>query len=171
MMIQGQHRQAGRDGTAEAQMAAALRRHGAHEGPLDAEYVVHRLEHAGRTLLALPDTGPRLGYRLRAFEIIRPMVEAWGADRRMRPPLPHPHDVTLMDEAFCWLACIPQDRYVLRRIVGARALVSPLTDRHLYSWSRLGTVLGADSRAIRRWHATGVDMIVGGLALAQRLAG
>src|SRR4051795_7597431 len=69
-----------------------------------------------------------------------------------------------MDEALGWLALIPADRFVLRRIVGARALVAPLTGRHLYSWRRLGRVLGADHRAVQRWHADGIRCIARALA-------
>ena len=55
---------------------------------------------------------------------------------------------------------IPRDRSVLRRIVGARALINPLTDRYLYPWRRLGSMIGADHKAVQRWHAVGIDMIV-----------
>jgi hypothetical protein len=67
-----------------------------------------------------------------------------------------------MDQAFGWLALIPADRYVLRRIVSARSLVSPLTLRHLFSWRRLGLLLGADHKAVQRWHGQGVGLIVRG---------
>jgi hypothetical protein len=36
-----------------------------------------------------------------------------------------------------------------------------MTGRHLYSWRRLGTAIGADHKAVQRWHAQGIDMIVG----------
>jgi hypothetical protein len=49
---------------------------------------------------------------------------------------------------------------VLPRIVGVRSLVSLVTDRHLFSWRPLGALLGADHKAIQRWHAQGIDMIV-----------
>jgi hypothetical protein len=47
--------------------------------------------------------------------------------------------------------------------VGARALVSPVTGRHLYSWRRLGSLVGADHKAVQRWHAQGVDLLVAAL--------
>lgn len=64
-----------------------------------------------------------------------------------------------MDEVLSWIQLIPQENYVLRRIVGARALVSPLTGRHLFSWRRLGKLLGADARAVQRWHEKGLSLI------------
>ncbi len=49
---------------------------------------------------------------------------------------------------------------MLRRIVGARSLVHPITERHLFPWRRLGTAIGADHKAVQRWHAQGIDLIV-----------
>jgi hypothetical protein len=74
--------------------------------------------------------------------------------------MPTSERVTRMDEALGWIPLIPRDRYVRRRIAGARSLVSPLTERHLFSWRRLGTLLGADHKAIQRWHAEGIGRIV-----------
>ena len=126
--------------------------------------VVARLEEAGATLLALPDRGP--SPRLRTYwpDFVRDASEAYGyGQSALRPATPSPHDIGRMDEALGWLALIPQDRYVLRRVVGARALVSPLTGRHLVPWQRLAAGVGADYRAVQRWHEQGVHCIVAGL--------
>jgi hypothetical protein len=61
-----------------------------------------------------------------------------------------------MDEALAWVGLIPADRYVLRRIVNARALVSPTTQRHLYGWSAIARLIGCDRKAVARWHAQGI---------------
>ena len=133
---------------------------------LDAEAVVYRLEEAGQTLLALPSTGWSTRLRAPRLDVVRNAVEGYGWEnwRRdavpMRAPVPDGERIDRMDEAMAWIPLIPRDRYVLRRIVGARSLVSPLTDRHLFSWRRLGTLLGADHKAIQRWHAQGIDLIV-----------
>jgi hypothetical protein len=76
-----------------------------------------------------------------------------------------------MDEAMGWIAFIPNERYVLRRILGARCLVSPVTERHLYSWRRLGGVLGADHKAVQRWHAQAIDMVLTALLALKRVEG
>ena len=60
-------------------------------------------------------------------------------------------------------AAHPADRVVLRRIVGARCLVSPTTERHLFTWRRLAGVVGADHKAVQRWHAQGIGLIVDSL--------
>ena len=52
---------------------------------------------------------------------------------------------------------------MLRRVVGARSLVSPITGRHVLSWRRIGDAVGADHKAVQRWHAQGVDVIVASL--------
>jgi hypothetical protein len=79
--------------------------------------------------------------------------------------MPDSSRVSRMDEAYGWIALIPADRYVLRRIVGARSLVHPLTERHLYPWRRLGTALGADHKAVQRWHTQGIALIAEALRL------
>ena len=128
---------------------------------IDADYVVYRLEEAGATLLALPGTGWSTRLRSSKLDIVHTALEAYGwTAAKVRPAVPSSEKITRMDEAVGWIPLIPLDRYVLRRVVGARSLVHPLTDRHLYPWRRLGVALGADHKAIQRWHAQGIAMIV-----------
>jgi uncharacterized protein DUF6362 len=130
----------------------------------DAEFLIHRLEEAGAALLALPATGWSTKLRGSSLEIVRAATEGYGwTTNRIRPPVPSAARITRMDEALGWISLIPVDRYVLRRIVGARSLVHPITERHLFPWRRLATALGADHKAIQRWHAQGIDLIVGAL--------
>jgi hypothetical protein len=134
------------------------------EGPLDADYVIYRLEEAGATLLALPGTGWSTRLRGSSIEIVRTALEAYGWEAaRIRPAVPPANKIDRMDEAMAWILLIPSDRYVLRRIVGARSLVHPITDRHLFTWRRLGAAIGADHKAVQRWHAQGIAMIVAAL--------
>jgi hypothetical protein len=133
---------------------------------LDAATVIARLEEAGATLLALPERGYSTRLSTLRHDIVRSALEGYGWQNargespRLRPPVPSAAAITRMDQAFGWLALIPADRYVLRRIVSARSLVSPLTLRHLFSWRRLGLLLGADHKAVQRWHGQGVALIV-----------
>jgi hypothetical protein len=139
--------------------------HGAQaERPVDAALVIYRLEEAGMTLLALPQTGYTTRMKTGGLEIVRAAAESYGwGEGRIRPAIPSAARITRMDEALAWIPLIPRDKVVLRRIVGCRALVSPITERHLFSWRRLATVVGADHKAVQRWHAQGVDLIVGAL--------
>ncbi len=142
---------------------------------IDAKHVTWRLEEAGATLLALPGTGWSTRLRTSSLEIVRTAIEAYGwAGQKVRPPIPSAAKITRMDEAMGWITLIPLDRYVLRRIVGARSLVHPVSDRHLFPWRRLGAALGADHKAVQRWHGEGIGIIVAALngvsAGAQRRA-
>jgi hypothetical protein len=133
-------------------------------GPRDAASLIQRLEEAGQTLLALPNTGYSTRLRTTALDILRDTVEAAPDDRpRLRTAHPDNARITRMDEALGWITLIPRDRHVLRRIVGARTLVSPITDRHLYSWRRLAILIGADHKAVQRWHAQGIALILAAL--------
>jgi hypothetical protein len=134
---------------------------------IDADFVVYRLEEAGATLLALPGTGYTTRLRTSSLEIVRTALESYGwTETQIRPPVPSAERITRMDEAMSWIPLIPLDRYVLRRVVGARSLVHPVTDRHLFPWRRLGKALGSDHKAIQRWHAQGIAMIVAALRAA-----
>lgn len=98
------------------------------------------------------------------IEWVRDAAEHYGRERaRIRPAIPGAAQISRMDEALAWLSLIPADKYVLRRVVGARSLVQPMTGRHLYSWRRLGGAIGADHKAVQRWHAQGIDLIVSAL--------
>ena len=124
--------------------------------PVDADFVIARLEEAGATLLALPGTGWTTKLRTSNIEIVRTALESYGwSEARIRPAVP--------DEAMGWSGVIPLDRFVLRRIVGARSLVHPVTNRRLFPWRRLAAALGADHKAVQRWHGQAIDMIVAAL--------
>lgn len=132
---------------------------------LDAELVVARLEAAGSTLLAMRGRSPwPAQYRCALPESVQLVVEAYGyTPSEIRPALPDAAAITRMDAVFRWLQLVPNHRYVLRRIVAARALVHPLTGKHLLSWRRLGAVIRADHHAAMRWHSQGIDLIVDAL--------
>ena len=129
---------------------------------LDAEAVVARLEEAGETLLCLPAGGYTTKLRTSTWTVLDDAAEAYGYGTvgRLRPPVPDAARISRMDVALGWLALIPDDRFVLRRIVGSRMLVSPTTGRHLFPWRRLGTLLGADHKAVQRWHGQGIGLLV-----------
>ena len=134
------------------------------EAPIEADHVIYRLEEAGATLLALPGTGWSTHLRQSSLDIVRTALEAYGWESaRLRPAVPPADKIDRMDEAMTWLQLIPAERFVLRRVVCARSLVHPITDRHLFAWRRLGKLLGADHKAVQRWHASGIAMIVAGL--------
>ncbi len=137
---------------------------------LDAAFVTYRLEEAGATLLALPGTGYSTKMRVSQIDFVANAAEAYGRHPGfVRPAVPSASRITRMDEALGWIMLIPQERYVIRRIVGARSLVSPVTERHLYSWRRLGEAVGADHKAVQRWHAQGIDMLVATIGAVRRM--
>jgi hypothetical protein len=135
---------------------------------IDSSFITYRLEEAGATLLALPGTGYSTSLRMSQLDIVRDAQSYGWQKGRIRPAVPSASRITRMDEALGWLTLIPKERYVLRRIVGARSLVSPVTERHLFSWRRLGAVLGADHKAVQRWHAQGIDILVAAVRVLKK---
>jgi len=133
--------------------------------PLDADSVAAALEDAGATLLAWRGgaTGPD-GSWCRVPDVVHNAAEAYGwTNIAMRAPIPSPQAIDRMDDVLAWISLIPQRQIVLRRIVGARSLVSPLTGVHLFTWRRIGRLINYDHRAVKRWHGQGVQIIVDAL--------
>ena len=131
---------------------------------MTADDVVALFEAAGATLLALPGRGYTTQIRTMRFDVVHSALDAYGwQSSAIRPPVPSAAAISQMDEVFGWLTLIPEAKYVFRRIVGARALVHPVTLRHLFPWRRIGTMLGADHKSVQRWHGQAVDMLLEGL--------
>jgi len=131
---------------------------------MTAEELIGRLEAAGATLLALPSRGYSTQLRTMKFDVVHTALEAYGWQAAVvRPAMPSAAEISRMDEAFGWLTIIPETKYVLRRILGARALVHPITGRHLFPWRRIGTMLGADHKSVQRWHGQGIELVLRGV--------
>ena len=131
---------------------------------MTAEELIGQLEAAGATLLALPSRGYSTQLRTMKFDVVHTALEAYGWQAAVvRPAMPSAAEISRMDEAFGWLTIIPETKYVLRRILGARALVHPITRRHLFPWRRIGTMLGADHKSVQRWHGQGIELVLRGL--------
>ena len=164
-----QDRAPGSGGVPDGVLAADAARRQAARTKFDGEVapaaVVERLEEAGRTLLSLPQGGWTTRLRASRLGVVHTAAEAYGWEtRRVRPAMPDTAQIDRMDEALGWLGLIPVERHVVRRIVGARALVNPMTERHLFSWRRLGGLIGADHKAVQRWHGEGIGLIVTALS-------
>ncbi len=134
----------------------------------DGPKVIARLEKAGATLMAMRDAGysPRLAQP--RYEIVRKLFHDEAPAYRMMLPSPTAEDVDAMDEAFGWVLRIPESRLATRRVVHARALRHPLTDRYVYSWRRIAVTIGSDHKAVMRMHEAGIKIIVGGFTNAPK---
>ena len=128
---------------------------------IDADFVNARLEEAGRTLLSLPGNGWTTWLRTSSLDIVLTALESYSWSEIS--PAPSAEKISRMNEAMSWIPLIPIDRYVLRRLVGVRSLVHPITGRHLFPWRRLGITLGTDHKGVQRWHAEGIGLIVAAL--------
>jgi hypothetical protein len=120
-------------------------------------------------LLALPGKGYSTQMRTMRFDVVHSALDAYGwQNAAVRPPMPSAAAISQMDEVFGWLTLIPEAKYVMRRILGARALVHPVTLRHLFPWRRIGTMLGADHKSVQRWHGQAVELLREALSGTER---
>ena len=145
--------------------------HLAGAGTLGATDVVGRLEEAGATLLALPNRGQPAGMRVGWPEVVHDIREAYGyTGAALRPAIPAAAAISRMDEALGWVLLLPSDMVLHRRLVGARMLVSPVTGRHVFSWRRIGGMVGLHYEAVQRQHALAIRIIVVALGARRRAA-
>jgi hypothetical protein len=135
--------------------------------PLTVEEVQFWLEWAGTTLLSLrsPSALPKNpGSAWPAYNY--EFAEAYGyTGERLRAAIPSSTDIQLMD-IILPLTGIVQD-VTCRRILSARALITPVSHRYLYSWSRLAFMLHSDYRRVMRQHRKGLQSLVEGLPQAK----
>lgn len=125
-----------------------------------------RLVEAGVTLLSM--SAPGLFPSIRVTAPL-PVVHDWEAygwtGERVRAARPSPSAISRMDEVLGWInAHLPAHPATLKRIVHARMLVHPVSGKHLYPWRRLAAAVGADHKAVQRWHAQALRSIVKALA-------
>lgn len=77
---------------------------------------------------------------------------------RLRAARVSDREITLMDEILPLTALISDVN--IRRIVNARLLVTPLSNRYLYSWNRIAFMLHTDRRRVARLFSKGLEEIV-----------
>ena len=134
------------------------------QAALTPEELAEWLAWAGSKLLAmnLSDGSPR------------PPAIAWPAyandasaaygytGERLRPPRPTSFEIELMDKILA-LPMLCRAVHV-RKIINARLLVTPVSNRHLYSWTKIAYVMHTDARRVARLHRQGLNEIIGALA-------
>lgn len=137
-----------------------------------------RLEEAGATLATLPGGDGLQRFRSNMPEPVREAIEAYGwTGAKVRPARPGAAQISRMDEALAWVSLIPAAKpsanprsfdggAVLRRLVQCRLLVDPVswqqspnTPRYVFTWTKLGALMGMDPRAVKRYHGMALGQI------------
>lgn len=128
--------------------------------------VRERLDDAGRTLVALPMPKGERPQSVRSHwpETARQAEDAFfalvGADDQIKQDFSRDHNavraapsaraVARMEEVLNWLWYLSDERK--RRLCLARALIHPVSDRHLVSYRKLGRIFGLHHDTMRAWH-------------------
>ena len=121
-----------------------------------ADYVARRLDEAGLTLARMRVSGHGTGMRSYWPELVRQVFHDEAPPVSASIPAPAANAISQMDETFRWLALLPSDPSRLRTVVLKRLIVSAITEKHRYSWRRLGDLLGCDHKTAKRWHADAI---------------
>lgn len=142
---------------------------------MTADELIDRLEQAGKTLIAWRTRGLFPASHRSAWpEHRQELVDIYGAiigsenpeeaareiaDQRLKARV-QPTAAQLQDMDRCLDMVMLVDAGVRRRIVFARMLVDPITDRHIASWRKLGRVTGLHKDTVQRYHNDGIEQIL-----------
>lgn len=120
------------------------------------EEVREWLEWAGSKLLAMHISSPKPKGPHSSWPTFAQEAHlAYGySGERLRPAQPRSTEIELMDKILEYPNLIRD--ITVRRIVNSRALVTPVSNRYLYSWSKLAFMLHRDRRTIIRLHYSGL---------------
>lgn len=126
-----------------------------HDAPT-AEEVQEWLEWAGSRLLAMRIKSPApAGYRSYWPDYAEDITAAYGyTQETMRAPTVAPHEITRMDQILALPELIAEPR--IRRIVHRRALVTPVSQRYVYSFTRLGRDFHISRQRAAQLHRAGL---------------
>ena len=140
---------------------------GAH--PLEfALYIGSRLDEAGLTLARLRMSGAGTGMRLYWPEIVRQIFHDEPPAEKAWLPTPSSAQISQMDEVFGWLPLLPDSPHHLRSVVLKRLIINGHTERHRYSWRRLGDLLGCTDKTVKRWHGDAIAMLAVKIAFMKK---
>ncbi len=143
--------------------------------------VVRRLEDAGKTLMMLPmpKGGMPAGERAVWPEVVQNYWDVAGkADQgsfkeRQEALAQVRNSVSLratraavsrLDEVLEWLLVIERPHH--RKVVMARMLTHPVSERPVHNWSKIAETLGSNRRTVQHWHDKGIQAILDKLAEA-----
>ena len=142
------------------------------------EEVERRFEEAGKTLMSMPLPKGALPKddRSRWPDVVRGYEDAFaaliGASNELQQdfsdrhnlvnPVPSARAVGRMDEVLEWLWRFDDDRK--RRLCLARALIHPVSGRHVVSYRKLGRLFGLHHETVRAWHSRALAEIAMGLS-------
>jgi hypothetical protein len=123
------------------------------------------LEWAGGKLMAMQIRGTRpSGYRS-----YWPDFKAEGFNHgygytgeRLRPQAPNSEQIDLMDQILT-LPNLVSD-ITARRIISARMVITPVSGRYIYTWTRLAQILHTDRRIVRRKFDDGLTTLAANLS-------
>ncbi len=140
--------------------------------------VIRRLEDAGKTLMMLPMPADGMPAGERAvwpdveqrFWDVAGHAEEGSIEERLTA-LAMQRNVTRLgassaaigrlDEVLSWLLAIDK---LHRKVVFARMMTHPVSERPKFSWGQITVSLGSNSSNVRRWHAAGLQAILEHLA-------
>lgn len=122
----------------------------------DPNLIIACLEWAGQVLLSMDIKSPKpTEYRAYWPEYAQDPSEAYGyTGEKLRVAIPKASDIELMEDIYKWLTLIENKQP--RQVVAIRSLVTPISERYVYPWTKIAITLHMDRRGVKRLHRQGI---------------
>lgn len=145
----------------ETQRTALTAPQGGRASP---EEIKDWLEWAGSKMLAMGTSSPLpKAFGVNWPDIAPDVNTAYGySGERLRPALPDSFEIQLMDKILEFPSLYITD-IDTRRILNARALVTPIGNKYVHNWTNIAKMLHTHRRAVRLLHEKGLVVIAKGL--------
>lgn len=139
---------------------------------MNEDYIKAKLESAGRTMMMLPARGTKPRGHVSGWpEIVRDFADMIEAPKQNTNPAPRAtmQQMNELAEVEEWIVslsvyCRQKQIPYVARVVGAASLRWPLSERPVFTWSKLARKMHTSPTSIKRWHDTGIGIICSQLA-------
>lgn len=129
-------------------------------GPLSPSELQEWLEWSGIKLLSMNIRSPFPSETNSAWpEYVQTAIASYGYSKeRLRPTQPSRYQIDIMDEIYNLPPLVKDIQS--RRIIQARSLVTPISNRYLYSWNKIAELNHTSKFRVQRMHSNGLNEIV-----------
>lgn len=128
-----------------------------------ADYIQAKLESAGRTLMMLPAIGTKPRGHVSSWVEYAPdaMDYVDNAPTRMRATMQQMDELEEVEEWMVMLANYCREKRILwiAKTVAIGCLHNPVSEKRLYSWSKLARKMHKSPPTVKKWYFDGIDII------------
>jgi hypothetical protein len=131
---------------------------------MSTDEVERNLRMAAWTMLRLSGTGVDMGFALQNLRAVPDPTLAYGyGPTKVHRIRPSAVEISHMDHVSRWYALVPEDKRVVRRVLGLSVLWDEDDERLFMPRARIARAVGCTPRSVGGWYRQGLQLVLGGL--------